>query len=807
MGTAPPASDVCEREGRSRLARLGPALLGLAGLVAAVLPVLDPDVQLFYRDTGRLYYPLRWTITQRLLGGELPLWDPWSEAGVSLFAQLTPAIFHPGTLLYLVLPFDLAFKLHHLLALPVAGVGLFLLARRLGAGPWAALTGAFAYASCGFVISMVASNLPYAWGAATMPLAIDAFLALLDRPTAGRLLWASAALGLCGVAGDAQAMELTGLVGTAWALARPLAGVGPDALQPRLRGAVRGGLFAALWGAVALAIAAPALFPAAARLPSSTRVKGSTDTERLHFSSPPARLAGLLVPRAFDDLAEEVASTKGSSVTPYDEYFSEGFSAFSESIVVGAPALLLAAAAWFAGRRGRFLLLGALALIVASTGDALGLRPLLDLVIPGLKLFRYSEKFVGPASLLLCLAAALGAQRALVAARRLPKGLAFVGLTLALGCALLAAACDRAPASWLAFLVEHGKFHRPRIAAAFLSLASSGLWVTAALSAVLALVAILAIVRPSLGGPAAACACLAAGLATTASQLSVAPVSLLRSDFPLAADFVRRAGPSEGRWRVFSLIDTMPTVIGLDDKVGPMAALGQLLSPQLNALARIEGAHEYFSVTDPGYSELWNRAPRTMTRLLGVRFTVIVSAQLWQKEAASLGMFPGPLGSFVRPSVVAPRAFVMHDVIGLAREPMMAAMAHKEFEPERQALVAPEEDPHLPPSPPSPHTEVRWDHPRPEIYSLRTRGDGGLLVVAEHHDPGWGATIDGVAAPVVRVDGVVLGVAVPAGAHTVVLQYRQRGLLPGLACAGLAFSILGGAAAWSVRRGQKVADR
>jgi len=49
--------------------------------------------------------------------GELPLWDPWTEAGTSILGQTTPGLFHPFTLLYLALPFDLAFKLNHLLPL------------------------------------------------------------------------------------------------------------------------------------------------------------------------------------------------------------------------------------------------------------------------------------------------------------------------------------------------------------------------------------------------------------------------------------------------------------------------------------------------------------------------------------------------------------------------------------------------------------------------------------------------------------------------------------------------------------------
>ena len=810
MPTTVPASGEPLAARPSFLLRAAPALVAAAGLLLFVLPALDPEVQLFYRDTGRLYYPLRWTIAQRLASFQLPLWDPWTDAGISLFGQLTPAILHPGTLLYYVLPFDLAFKLHHLLALPVAALGVHLLSRRLGAGRWAALAGGLAYGTCGFVVSMVASNLPYAWGAATMPFAVEAFLAFLERTTPGRLLWAAAALALCGLAGDAQAMEFAGLIGTAWALARPLGGVGQRSIQARLEGGLRGGLLAALWGATALALAAPALFPAAARLPSSARLHGSTERERVYFSIPPARLAGVLVPRAFDDLSENLADQKGSVPTPYDEYFSEGIAAFSESIVIGAPALLLAAMAIFAGRRGRFLLLGGLVLLIASTGDALGLRPILDAVIPGLKLFRYSEKLIGPASLLLCAAAALGAERALAVGRRSATGLLFGSLAVAAVCAGLAFSCAGAHPVWLPALLAHGKTHRPALAAGFLDLAASGLWLSAGLAAALALVALLTILRPALGPPAAAFACLAAGLATTPAQLSVAPLPLLRPDFPLAADLEQRAGPSPGRWRVFTHFDRLPVLVGLDDKVGSVAALGQILGPHLNTLARVEGAHEYFSASDPGYTELWGRAPRAMTRLLGVRFTILLSPSLSPKEAADLGMFAGPLGSFVRQSNVAPRAFVVHKARALPRPALLAALEDASFEPQRESYVAPEDERLLalpPPPAATPHTGLRWDHPTPEAYDLETRGDAGLLVVGEHHDEGWSASVDGLQAPVLRVNGVALGVPVGAGSHTVRLRFFPRGLLPGALSAAFALLVLVAATVRGAFGGQKVADR
>src|SRR5690349_20805744 len=103
------------------LRRAAPALVGAALLVLFFASTLDPAVQLYYRDTGRLYYPVKLYIAEQLRRGHLPLWDPMTEAGASLLGQVTPGLLHPATLLYLAVPFDFAFKLNHFLGPVLAG--------------------------------------------------------------------------------------------------------------------------------------------------------------------------------------------------------------------------------------------------------------------------------------------------------------------------------------------------------------------------------------------------------------------------------------------------------------------------------------------------------------------------------------------------------------------------------------------------------------------------------------------------------------------------------------------------------------
>jgi hypothetical protein len=63
----------------------------------------------------------------------------------------------------------------------------------------------------------------------------------------------------------------------------------------------------------------------------------------------------------------------------------------------------------------------------------------------------------------------------------------------------------------------------------------------------------------------------------------------------------------------------------------------------------------------------------------------------------------------------------------------------------------------------------------------------GVFVVKDSYFPGWTATLDGQPAEIVRVDGMVRGVIVPApGRHEVTMQYRPVSFTAGLVVAALA---------------------
>jgi hypothetical protein len=71
---------------------------------------------------------------------------------------------------------------------------------------------------------------------------------------------------------------------------------------------------------------------------------------------------------------------------------------------------------------------------------------------------------------------------------------------------------------------------------------------------------------------------------------------------------------------------------------------------------------------------------------------------------------------------------------------------------------------------------------------------GSALVVSENYFPGWHATVNGQAVPVVRADYNLIGVPLPAGATRISLDFTdaayQRGKLVSLLALGLALALI-----------------
>jgi Bacterial membrane protein YfhO len=76
----------------------------------------------------------------------------------------------------------------------------------------------------------------------------------------------------------------------------------------------------------------------------------------------------------------------------------------------------------------------------------------------------------------------------------------------------------------------------------------------------------------------------------------------------------------------------------------------------------------------------------------------------------------------------------------------------------------------------------------------------GLVVLNDSFAPGWSVQVDGRDAEPVRVNDVMRGVAVGAGAHEVVWSYRVPGLRAGAALSAVGALLLAGLAGLLIAR-------
>jgi hypothetical protein len=98
----------------------------------------ERDLRSYYRPAKALVAPL-WTAS-----AGLPIWNPLFSSGQPFAANPEHEIFHPMTMLFLVLPFEAAFRAQVLLPPLAGGWAAFLLARTLRRSRQAAALGAVA---------------------------------------------------------------------------------------------------------------------------------------------------------------------------------------------------------------------------------------------------------------------------------------------------------------------------------------------------------------------------------------------------------------------------------------------------------------------------------------------------------------------------------------------------------------------------------------------------------------------------------------------------------------------------------------
>ena len=751
---------------RARLAECGGVVIGLA--VLAVLyfwPVLRPQAQRsFGGDFSAYTYPTRLYIAQEVGQGRLPHWSPHVGFGFPLLADIETAAFYPVSLLTSLLagPFVSyrALELQLVLHFVLAGLGMFLLLRRVDSHPLAALFGAVTFMLCGFFWAH-SSHLTVVQSACWGPWALLAGLRLAERPGARPAVATGVVLALSLLGGHPQIAYYVGL-----ALIVTLAIVWGSARLPEGRRVRVGHLAAGTAGAFLLAVglAAIQLAPTALLAVDSIRWGAAPDF-LLSGSLPRENLITLVIPLAF---------FRTPSWVSVDEFHFYN----------GVVPLVLAAWVLVAARSRWVWLFGALALLGLVVALAL---PFTEW-IGGAALFRIPARAVYLVDLGVAGLASLGIDALLRAPDKAKPG--DRRLLLALWAVCLVAT---AGGVWLALRGVPAPI-RESLAPDF---TLQYLWL---LGLLLASVTALAVVRRLRPVPLVTAAVVTGILLV--DVLFTVPRTMAWTPVPPAghwpprrdlARLARELGPHRVlNEHLFRRSPMMEANVGLIYRL-PSATLYSSLP-----LRRYERFRKHLLATPPAVPERYD--------LMGVRY-VASNRDVGSTPGRYAGDAEAPApsriarrGDFLWEVYAAlPRAYVPREYQVLRGDGRVLT-ALEGLDPARTAVLE------VFPSGCGPTGSLRASPgtvqflvDEPDRVRLLVRATGsGPLVLSDTYYPGWRATVDGTPTKIHRANYLFRAVCLPAGEHVVEFTFHPPGFVPGLIVTGLTGLVSLGILAWPV---------
>jgi hypothetical protein len=248
-------------------------------------------------DIFAYFYPYRDYISEALLAGRLPLWNPFLFMGAPLLANSQAAVLYPlhWPLLWLSTPKQLAWSI--VLHIWLAGVGTYFFGRRaLALRPWAAFVAAIIFALGGFLGAQV-EHVNQLNASAWLPWL---FLCLTsvrkwDRWRWPALLCGGAIIGLMLLAGHTQAAYIVLFGAGIYTLLGGLEEFRTSRSTHSLRGVAT---FAAMC-IIGLALAAGQLLPTLELSRLSVRSSGMPYNEAASFSLKPGLLFKAFLPPLF----------------------------------------------------------------------------------------------------------------------------------------------------------------------------------------------------------------------------------------------------------------------------------------------------------------------------------------------------------------------------------------------------------------------------------------------------------------------------------------------------------------------------
>jgi hypothetical protein len=715
----------------------------------------------FYRDLAQQFFPLRGFIVEGLRRGELRYWNPYVHEGERL--TLLP-LGYPVDLLQVLLPTEWGFSLLLALHVPLAAVAFMALAREMGFAPVAAAGGALLYSLGGFCLSSL--NLyVHLQAVAWAPLLV---LGLLRAASGGPRRCAAAAV-VCAVV-----LSTTGVEVAAQAFVFGCI-LSFSLREPRKSARVAASIV------LGAGIAALPLVVMRALVAESARAGGLSTDMVLAFSIHPMTFVQTVVAGLYGDLSDSVNRFWGGLFFSGTPYFM--------SLYLGAAALATAAVGVREGgsRVGRLVML-ALAAAVVGLGRHVGLAAVVD-AFPFLRLFRFPTKAFFTIHLAVGLLVSAGLH---ALAQRVRPWRWLAGLSLAAGAPLAAAPLLPwlVPAAIRSFLSAFFPDTVPwarRYEQGELILRDAAAGGLAAVAVGLTSVLVLARrIQPDRGA-AIAVAILAADMLRTGSGLNPMVTSsffeLSRETSEVAAALKAAGG------RVFSCdpvlsrsyLEARAARVGRHEVWTP-AVYMETLTPDFNMRWQVPSAYsrDVTMLVPP---------ERVLSPRLGVcaSFDVIAERLRGAGVAHVLSLDPLEHPALALRRVVAPpRVAPLAVYVYALRDPLPLRLVATSVRTAADARAA--EARSLEPGFREAGGTVvegldeERTFARGRIVSLvegtdaihmRVEADRPTaVVVRDAYAPGWRASVNGIAAPVLRADGRHRAIPIPAGASTVELRYR-----------------------------------
>lgn len=343
-----------------------------------------------FKDLSRYFYPLRYLMVEQVKSGHLPLWNPYIFCGYPLLATLQVGFFYPLTLIYYLLPFNLAFNYYIILHYFLAAVFMYLLLRHFRLTATASFLGGIVFAFSGYLLSVSNMNTTLT-SVIWLPLLLLFFDRLMAEADLKHILIIAVLLALQFLGGEPTIIYLTWLLLVAYAT-------------------VFSGSWRALWQSLIglmvaslsmLGLVAIQLFPLIELIRLSERLVINAYNFVTMRSFPPLELITFIFPYFFGNLSKmgEYAQTllgKNSQdwlISPYLGILPLIFIFFS-----------------FKEERKRsiFFLVVASVSIILAFGNYTPLYKILYYFMPGFSLIRYPVKYLFFTTFSLTLLASFG---------------------------------------------------------------------------------------------------------------------------------------------------------------------------------------------------------------------------------------------------------------------------------------------------------------------------------------------------------------------------------------------------------------